>query len=35
MSLKELLDPQPQKLHRQKEVSGTQAPAIQELRQEP
>lgn len=35
MSLKELLDPQPQKLHRGKEVSSTQAPAIQELRQEP
>jgi RNA polymerase sigma-70 factor, ECF subfamily len=34
-SLKELLDPQPQKLHRAKEVSSTQAPAIQELRQEP
>jgi len=35
MSLKELLDPQPQKLHREKEISGTQAPAIQQLRQEP
>ena len=35
MSLKELLDPQPQKLHREKEISGTPAPAIQELRQEP
>src|SRR5271169_492454 len=35
MSLKELLDPQPQKLHRENKVSSTQATAIQELRQEP
>src|ERR1700690_313033 len=35
MSLKELLDPQPQKLHREKEVSGGQASVVRELRQEP
>jgi RNA polymerase sigma-70 factor, ECF subfamily len=35
MSLKELLDPQPQKLQRENKVSSTQATAIQELRQEP
>jgi RNA polymerase sigma-70 factor, ECF subfamily len=35
MSLKNLLDPQPQKLQREKEISGTPAQTIQELRQEP
>ncbi len=35
MSLKELLDPQPQKLQREKEILSTPAPAIQQLRQEP
>ena len=35
MSLKELLDPQPQKLHRETEASGGQASVVRELRQEP
>ncbi len=35
MSLKELLDPQPQKLQREKENSSTPARAIQQVRQEP
>jgi RNA polymerase sigma-70 factor, ECF subfamily len=34
MSLKELLDPQPQKLQRDKDISDTPATTIQQLRQE-